>query len=153
MLITRADLAKLIRDNAHLLNAPAGIDPVRLLWALAGNESGFGSNAVPRHEDSYCANKGGIYASAIVRLTRMWGCWAHCSYGPWQVMFDNESDVTPWQAESDPQTAILEAIRFLNAYVFGARAPGRSGRLRTFTTMATFCPWRRNRRPTRPPWS
>lgn len=61
------------------------LDPARVLWALCGNESDFGANFSPRHEDSYC--HGHVHFDAPA--TKLWGCWAHCSYGVTQVMFKN----------------------------------------------------------------
>jgi hypothetical protein len=63
----------------------AGLDPVKLLWGISGVESNFGLNSTPRHEQAYCY--GGRYYA--IEPTIEWGCLAHCSYGPWQVMFDN----------------------------------------------------------------
>ena len=62
-----------------------GVDPVKLLWGIAGVESTYGLNSNPRHENGYCYN--GRYFDA--KLTDEWGCLAHCSFGPWQVMFPN----------------------------------------------------------------
>src|SRR2546429_7159205 len=59
------------------------LDKVRLLWGLAGVESSFGWNCNPRHEQGYCTR--GRYFDVL--STKAWGCLAHCSYGPWQVMF------------------------------------------------------------------
>jgi hypothetical protein len=59
------------------------LDRTKLLWAIAGVESSFGLNSVPRHEPGYCY--GGRYFDR--ERTHEWGCLAHCSYGPWQVMF------------------------------------------------------------------
>jgi hypothetical protein len=59
------------------------LDPVKLLWAFSGVESSFGANSVPKHETAYCY--GGRWFDGP--KTKLWGCWAHCSYGSWQVMF------------------------------------------------------------------
>lgn len=85
MQIARANLAALCQQYGSTLQLPAGLDGVQLLWALAGNESSFGVDITPRHEAGYC--RGGRYFDA--RATQSWGCLAHCSYGPWQVMFAN----------------------------------------------------------------
>jgi hypothetical protein len=70
----------------------AALDPSKLLWAFAGVESSFGQNSHPRHEQGYCYN--GRYFQQ--KATEQWGCLAHCSYGPWQVMFDHfPNGVTP----------------------------------------------------------
>ena len=124
MQLSKLTLANLIRQNAYRLQRPDGIDAVKLLWALAGNESSFGANATARHEASYCPNCNGSHAKKIEGLTRLWGCLAHCSYGAWQVMFPNTHGVTPAQMDTDPQAAIEQTIRFLNTDIFtylGAR--------------------------------
>jgi len=86
MQIARTTLANLCTQfGKMLLRLPDGIDPARLLWALAGNESSFGAESNPRHEQSYCYE----HAYFNADRTRLWGCLAHCSYGPWQVMYSN----------------------------------------------------------------
>jgi len=66
-------------------------DGAQLLWALAGNESSFGANCTPRHENGYCPDAHGRYSSApiVQRLTAQFGHAAHCSYGPWQILLIN----------------------------------------------------------------
>jgi hypothetical protein len=83
-------IAALCRKHAPDIFAPVDwqgtpLDKVRLLWGIAGVESSFGLNCNPRHEQGYCF--GGRYLDTD--RTREWGCLAHCSYGPWQVMFSN----------------------------------------------------------------
>lgn len=83
-------IAGLCRVRARdLLRTGSGdlgsVDPVKLLWGIAGVESTFGLNSYPRHENGYCFN--GRYFDP--KATAEWGCLAHCSYGPWQVMFDH----------------------------------------------------------------
>ena len=66
----------------------------KLLWGIAGVESSFGLYSHPRHEQGYCYN--GRYYDP--QATAEWGCLAHCSYGPWQVMFDHfPKSITPFQ--------------------------------------------------------
>jgi hypothetical protein len=74
----------------------ASVDPVKLLWAIAGVESNFGQNSAPRHEQGYCY--GGRYFNVLA--TNDIGCLAHCSYGPWQVMYANFPKLT------DPRSLI-----------------------------------------------
>lgn len=75
--------------GAHLLTPVTWqgtpLDKVRLLWGIAGVESTFGAHCNPRHEQGYCYR--GRYFDES--RTAAWGCLAHCSYGPWQVMFSN----------------------------------------------------------------
>lgn len=61
----------------------AKVDPVKLLWAIAGVESSFGLDSAPRHESGYCYS--GRYFDP--KATADIGCLAHCSFGPWQVMY------------------------------------------------------------------
>jgi hypothetical protein len=85
MQLARSNLANLCRQFGQHLKLPPGIDGPQLLWAIAGDESSFGADISPRHEAAYC--HGGKYFDAV--RTKMWGCLAHCSYGPWQLMFAN----------------------------------------------------------------
>ncbi len=83
-------VAALCRKHAPGLFTPGQwqgtpLDKVRLLWGIAGVESTFGFDCNPKHERGYC------YAGKYFDRDRShsWGCLAHCSYGPWQVMFEN----------------------------------------------------------------
>ena len=80
----------LCQQYANLLKAPIGIDSAQLLWAIAGKETSFGRRCIPRHENSYCYGSKNYRADKMLRdLTETYGCVAHCSYGPWQIMFYN----------------------------------------------------------------
>ncbi len=117
-IVIQSYLAELIRERSHQLNCPDGIDAIKMLWGLAGNESDFGANAAPRHNDDYCAMKSGIYSRSIVGLTSLWGCWAHCGYGPCQIMFENTTGITPMVLNGDPSVALQETILYLNGHIF-----------------------------------
>ncbi len=78
-------IAKLCQQYSPMLKVPAGLDPARVLWALAGNESSFGLNSLPRHESAYCYG----HEYEVRALSHRWGCASHCSYGPWQMMFSH----------------------------------------------------------------
>lgn len=115
-------IAALCRKHADGLLTPANwqgmpLDKVRLLWGIAGVESSFGFNCNPRHEAGYCY--GGKYFNPA--LTGEWGCLAHCSYGPWQVMFSNfPVGVSPlalmWLSDGrvGAESGLLGAIRVLD---------------------------------------
>lgn len=127
--------AGICRELGPQIKLPAGstLEADRVLWALAGCESDFGQYALPRHEPAYCY--GGRYASAA--LSKRYGCFAHCSYGPWQVMFphfvtfggqDNPTDfafvsqlgeVMDQQFEARARRCARIAIAMLNAEIFG----------------------------------
>lgn len=82
-------IANICRAHGPSVNVPQGLDGARVLWALAGCESDFGAYPLPRHEPAYCY--GG--RCEIKTLSRVWGCAAHASYGPWQMMFCHLNDV------------------------------------------------------------
>lgn len=93
---------------------PAGVDGVKLLWALSGNESSFGKNVSPRHEPAF--DIGGAYSkSGNMRvLLEEYGSAAACSYGPWQVLLTNAATFSPSDL-SDITTAAQASVSFLNS--------------------------------------
>lgn len=115
-------IAALCRKHAPDLLTPVKwqgtpLDKVRLLWAVAGVESSFGFNCNPRHEIGYCY--GGKHFDR--ERSHDWGCLAHCSYGPWQVMFSNfPVGVSPlslmWETDGRvaAEVCLLGAMRVLN---------------------------------------
>lgn len=115
MQISPEIIAPLCRKHAPDLFTPAKwqgtqLDKVRLLWGIFGVESTFGLNCSPKHEPGYCWH--GRYFNPVA--TRAWGCLAHCSYGPWQVMFANfPVDVSPLSLmwESDGRIASEICLR------------------------------------------
>lgn len=126
-------VAALCRKHADGLLTPVNwqgtpLDKVRLLWGIAGVESSFGLNCNPRHEAGYCY--GGKYFNPA--LSGEWGCLAHCSYGPWQVMLANfPVGVSPlallWLEDGRvaSEACILGAVRVLNrAIASGVRNLG-----------------------------
>jgi hypothetical protein len=123
-------VAEICRQRADDVFVPAEtrepvLDRAKLLWAFAGVESTFGLHSNPRHEPSYCY--GGHHFDAVA--TEEWGCLAHCSFGPWQVMFDNfPKGVTPrdllpiGDGSLSAQLSVRAAIRILNqAFARGAK--------------------------------
>jgi len=108
-------VAALCRKHAPDLFTPlkwqgTPLDKVRLLWGVAGVESSFGLNCSPRHEPGYCY--GGRYFNPVA--SKSWGCLAHCSFGPWQVMFANfPVNVSPLSLvwETDGRVAAEVCIR------------------------------------------
>jgi hypothetical protein len=69
------------------LEANSKIDPVTALLAIAHVETSGGVRAMAsKHETAYCY--GGRYHSIRLRdLSRVWGCCAHSSWGPWQILY------------------------------------------------------------------
>lgn len=117
----RIRIARLCRQYGQLLDLPSAIDGPRLLWAIAGNESSFGANATPRHEAAYCY--GGKYFKAakngnpLAALTKSWGCLAHCSFGPWQILLVNVPTFSPMELMTDAEVSARAALQHLNRNV------------------------------------
>lgn len=101
------------KNYAPLLPEMAGVDPVRLLAALAMNESTVGMNCGPKHEDTW--DVGGRYASDPVQAKNleMFPYTAAMSYGPWQIMFYNAPGYTP----TELNTQLLLVTRATIAYL------------------------------------
>lgn len=93
------------------------INGAQLLWALSGNESSFGANAVPRHEPAY--DVGGKYATnpQQAKLLELFGSDGACSYGPWQEMLVNCSAGTRPDDMLSVSRCALEAAGFINGRI------------------------------------
>jgi hypothetical protein len=124
-------IAALCRKHAPDLLAPVKwqgtpLYKAALLWGIAGVESTFGLNCTPRHEPGYCF--GGRYYNPVA--SREWGCLAHCSFGPWQVMFASfPYGVSPlsliWETDGRvaAEVVCVGAVRYLNGIIArGARS-------------------------------
>ncbi len=113
---------KLCNLGARMVEAPPGVDPEALLRAMGKVESSSGRNNVSRHENSYC--RGGKYFNRT--LYRKFGCDAHCSYGPWQIMYANVSQITAGEISPvemhDPQVALIVTVEWLNRKVIARGA-------------------------------
>ena len=68
----------------QILRTPSTIDAVQMLWAFAGKESSLGANCIPRHEAGYCTDR---YSEGLRTATEHYGHAAHCSFGPWQLLW------------------------------------------------------------------
>ena len=111
------NFSKLCSLGAKMVEAPPGVNAEALLWAIGGVESSHGRNNVPRHEGAY--HRGGAYFNRV--LDRKFGCAAHCSYGPWQIMYENvwaisKKEITP-QDMNDTLTALVVSVEWLNLRV------------------------------------
>ncbi|HEV7521304.1 MAG TPA: hypothetical protein VGP89_09410 [Candidatus Angelobacter sp.] len=109
-------IAALCRQYGTLLKVPVCINGPGLLWALAGNESSFGASCAPRHELGYCYGHKYFDAS----YTHEWGCLAHCSFSPWQIMATNAKGFSPLELLTDPEKAVQATVGFLNRQILGA---------------------------------
>lgn len=117
---TQDEIAAACRARGPLLRLDAcpDVDGVKLLWALAGNESSFGHNCKPRHENAFCV---GRYSQQLVvtSLYKRYAHAAHCSFGPWQVMLVNigvNADLSVFDTAMD---AALVAVNFVNEVILG----------------------------------
>lgn len=114
---TQDEIAQACIAGGTLLHTPSGIDAAQLLWALAGNESSFGANCIPRHEAAYCTGK---YSAGLKVATQTYGHAAHCSYGPWQLLWVNTNKMqSPEKTFADLRLCMLNTVAFLNSEIFG----------------------------------
>jgi hypothetical protein len=109
------------------LTVPAGLDPIKVMAAIASNESSFGKNCGPRHEPAYEAG-GAVWArKAMAPLLVQYPPTgdppqspAACSYGPWQMMFLNFQRIyAPSFLSNSLETCAAEFVRWFNDYVVG----------------------------------
>lgn len=114
---TRQQVADACRQWGPAVRAGSlGIDGVRLLWALSGNESSYGLNCGPRHEPVYCT---GRYSAApqIVALTAKYAHNAHCSFGPWQMMLANFTGLYSLSDFGRVGFCAMQAASFINTRI------------------------------------
>lgn len=116
-----ATIAEMCRKFGPVLKLEGtGIDGARLLYALSGNESSFGTNCRPRFEPAYFT---GRYAknATMQELIGLYGEDAAKSYGPWQILPINAIGFSPKELATDLEKACTATVGFLNRYVFHAQ--------------------------------
>lgn len=111
----------LCRFYAPTVNAPDGVDPYALLYAIGMAESSGGVFNITRYEKSYHT---GRYVTPA--LVTKFGAAAACSYGPWQIMYPNAvtvlgEDIDPVRLHI-PEVAAVASIKWLNDHVIGRGA-------------------------------
>lgn len=114
MIFTREEIAAVCRElGPKLVGLPDGVDGTRLLWGIAGCESSFGSNAVPKFEDAYYS---GRYSANIDqhRLNELYGRNGASSFGPWQVMLVNAPQGSTPQSFTSAHYGAVAAVAVLN---------------------------------------
>jgi hypothetical protein len=111
---TRKEVAAACRKWGEMLRVPEGLDGARLLWAIAGCESSFGVNCKPRHEPFYHRLAVEQKNARLVEMTKLWGCDAHSSFGPWQLLLVNCSSTMRPEEFANLNRAALETALFLN---------------------------------------
>lgn len=120
--IPRNIVASLCRQYGHAIRCSAGLDGVRLMWAISGAESSFGDNCAPRHENAY--DRGGYYylhSNEEKRLVDRYGSIAASSFGPWQVMLVNAPGYTPDELEDNPEKCAQAFVIHMNNFVLDFR--------------------------------
>lgn len=117
MKVDTATLVALCLKYGPELHVPAGVAGPQLLWALSGNESSFGAHCPPKHEDGYCY--GHKYYDA--GYSQSWGCLAHCSFSPWQIMATNARQYTPLELMQDPEKALITVVSHINRKILAAQ--------------------------------
>ncbi len=131
----RLAIAEAVAHWAPMLRVPAGVSAMALLRAICENETSGGARwAAPLHESGYCYGgpyykgdgPGGRPGDDLLRdLTRVWGCSAHESWGPWQLLF-----ITAYEhgyrgdpvALRDPMRSAEYVVKILNRRLFDRRA-------------------------------
>jgi hypothetical protein len=122
MQVSEQEIARICIQFGPQLNTVPSISRGQLLWAIAGNESLFGDWCPPRHERGYHYGSRMYRRSKELRdLTKEWGCLAHCSFGPWQVMLVNAPGFSPIELMADAELACKSAVDFLNRVILGAQ--------------------------------
>lgn len=115
------EIAKAIEHWASLLHVPAGLNPVALMRAICENETSGGARAFATlHEPAYCYG-GRYFNSDLAQLSVPWGCLAHSSFGPWQILFvtahEHGYSGDPVGLR-DPQTSAEYVVKILNRRLF-----------------------------------
>lgn len=122
MTLTLQEMEGICKRYAPFLrNVPSGIEPGLLLWALSGCESSFGKNCTPRFEKAYFV--GGLYATSPdqAKLLAMYGRFAACSYGPFQIMLVNAIGYTPTELSLDSEKATEATVAYINRRIFSGK--------------------------------
>jgi hypothetical protein len=123
MNFAKADVLIACNENGPSLKLDpiAQLDGRGVMAAIASNESSLGLNCGPRHEPAY--DVGGFLAQGKGQrlLLQQFGQAAACSYGPWQMMFDNFTTEDPGVLETQLTVCALEFVDFFNSYVIGVR--------------------------------
>jgi hypothetical protein len=123
MTFNKQDVLEACTTYGPLLTVPDGLDPVRIMGAIASNESSFGANCGPRHEPAF--DTGGPYCTGFqATLVEKYGANAASSWGPWQMLFVNfhaaDMDSIP---TGTLEMFAQEFVWFFNSYVMGVRKP------------------------------
>lgn len=117
----KADVLAACDIYGRQLQVDFTLDGRGVMAALSSNESSIGADCGPRHEPAY--DVGGHLASGKGQalLLQKFGHAAACSYGPWQMMFDNFETEDPGVLQTDLDVCAEEFVSWFNRYVIGIR--------------------------------
>lgn len=113
-MFSRSDVADACQRWGGMLWLPPTLEGPKLLWALAGCESSFGANCTPRHEPYYHQLAVEGKNDQVVRLTALFGCDAHSSFGPWQELLVNCSPPMKPEDFANISRCAMEVVTFIN---------------------------------------
>ena len=115
---SKADVLASCQKFGPTLKVPAGLDGVRVMAALASNESSIGTNCGPRHEPAYDVG-GSVFASSPAQraLVEKYGRDGASSFGPWQTMLINCPGFTPAELETNLDDCARSFVSHFNTYV------------------------------------
>ncbi len=114
----KADVLAACAKYGPSLKVPAGLDGVRVMAALASNESSYGANCGPRHEPAYDVGGGVWHGSAAQKaLVTEYGAEGASSYGPWQLMLINCPGRSPHDLIFSLVSCAESFVAFFNSYV------------------------------------
>lgn len=122
----KAAIAEAVEHWASSLHAPDGVNPIALMRAICDNETNGGERwGATLHEPAYCYNgvyyKDPVNGAVLRRLSVPWGCLAHSSFGPWQILFitavENGFADDPVRLR-DPMVSAEYLVKILNARLF-----------------------------------
>lgn len=121
MNFAKSDVLEACDSYGTSLEVSAPLDGRGVMAAIASNESTLGFDCGPRHEPAY--DEGGSLATgkAQALLLGRYGRAAACSYGPWQMMFDNFLTEDPAILETNLERCAQEFVIWFNKYVIGCR--------------------------------
>lgn len=124
MIVTAKVIANYARALASKL-APnpafsSAIKPATLIYAICLRETGYGQDfrVIPRHEQGFCY--GGRYFKG--EPNDRYGCLAHCSYGPMQMMYLNGAPGRdPMEYLTNLDIVMTDSVEFLSARILSLR--------------------------------
>lgn len=102
------------KSYAPLLPPIDGIDPARMLAAMAMNESSLGANCGPHYDPIWDVD--GLYGKdpEQAKLLAEYPHLAACSYGPWQIEYYNAAGWgTPTELNTDLSLVTRASIAYL----------------------------------------